>query len=223
MKTENGILISASILAADFRCLASQIISAEEAGVDVIHIDVMDGQFVPNISMGPLIVETCKKVTRLPLDVHLMIVHPEKYIDTFRSAGADKISIHVENNPVATTSLEKIRNLGAVAGLVLNPGTPASAAIPLLSEADRFLIMTVHPGFGGQKFMPEMLEKIRELSAQITALGLDKKIQVDGGINQETARLCYAAGARDFVAGNSLFNHPQGIRKGVEEIRRSIQ
>ncbi len=215
--------ISASILAADFRNLEKEVRAAESAGVDNIHIDVMDGVFVPNISMGPIIVETCRKITNLPLDVHLMIIHPEKYIDTFQQAGANRISIHIENNPIANETLERIRTLGCKAGLVLNPETVIDEIEGCIKLADFFLIMTVNPGFGGQLFMNETLEKISKLHEIIFKLGLGQFIQVDGGINANTMRACYNVGARDFVAGSSIFNHSRGIQQAILEMRESIK
>jgi ribulose-phosphate 3-epimerase len=221
--TQSKSVISASILSADFRHLEKDVLEAESAGVDHIHIDVMDGVFVPNISMGPLIVETCRKITNLPLDAHLMIINPEKYIDAFHKAGANRISIHLENNPHVNETLHRIQQLGCKAGLVINPETPLSSIGEYLAKADYFLIMTVHPGFGGQSFMHETLPKIVNLSEKLGGLGLDKIIQVDGGISAETAPDCYKAGARDFVAGKFIFNHPQGIQAGVNELRQAIK
>jgi len=215
--------ISASILAADFRNLEREVKAAESAGVDNIHVDVMDGVFVPNISMGPMIVETCKKITELPIDVHLMIINPEKYIEAFQHAGADRISIHIENNPVVNVTLKRIQALGCKAGLVINPETDLDLIEGSLIFADFFLIMTVHPGFGGQLFINETLQKIAALNEIIKQLGIAQFIQVDGGINPETLPACYHAGARDFVAGNSIFNHPRSIQEAVLELRESIK
>jgi len=223
MKNNNLFKISASILAANFRFLENEIRTAESAGVDAIHVDVMDGVFVPNISMGPMIVETCRKITSLPLDVHLMIVHPEKFINAFQSAGADSISIHIEDNPFTGESLQKIKQLGCRAGLVLNPDTPLNAIESFLSIADYFLVMTVNPGFGGQKFMESILVKISELDKQLNSIKMEKVIQVDGGINPENVLKLYQSGARDFVAGHSIFNNPLGIREGVKSLRVEIK
>jgi ribulose-phosphate 3-epimerase len=211
--------ISASILSADFRHLEKDILAAEAPGVDAIHVDVMDGVFVPNISMGPMIVETCRKITSLPIDVHLMIIHPEKYLEAFKKAGANSISIHIEDNPEVEDSLNRIQQLGCKSGLVLNPDTPIKEIDNYLSVANHFLVMTVHPGFGGQSFMNGMLEKINDLSNRLDMLGFSKTIQVDGGIHRETAMACFQAGARDFIAGNAIFNHPGGIEAGVQQIR----
>jgi ribulose-phosphate 3-epimerase len=216
-------LISASILAADFRHLEKDILAAESAGVDHIHIDVMDGVFVPNISMGPMIVETCRKITNLPLDVHLMIINPEKYIEVFQEAGANRISIHIEQNPIVNDTLQRIQKMGCTAGLVINPETPLQAIGGSIAFADFFLLMTVHPGFGGQNFMDETLPKISSLRDKLESRGDKKLIQVDGGISSQTAPACFQAGARDFVAGNSIFNHPGGILAGVKDLREAIK
>jgi ribulose-phosphate 3-epimerase len=223
MNSEMTPKISASILAADFRNLEREIQSAEAAGVDHIHVDVMDGVFVPNISMGPMIVETCRKVTSLPLDVHLMIVKPERYIEVFHQAGADRISIHIEDNPEVIETLKRIRQMKCKAGLVINPETALETIENSIEFADFFLVMTVHPGFGGQKFITETLPKITALKGKLSLLDAKKFIQVDGGINSQTARSCFQAGARDFVAGNSIFNHPRGIQQAVAEIRAALK
>jgi ribulose-phosphate 3-epimerase len=223
MKQDNPFLISASILAADFRFLEKEIKTAESAGVDAIHVDVMDGVFVPNISMGPMIVETCRKITSLPLDVHLMIIHPEKYLKSFQNAGADSISIHVEDNKVVGESLKIIKQTGCRAGLVLNPETSLHEIDNFLMLADYFLVMTVHPGFGGQKFIEESLHKIQELAEKLFSRKLAKTIQVDGGINTENISDLAVAGAHDFVAGNSIFKHPNGILAGVKSLREALK
>jgi ribulose-phosphate 3-epimerase len=223
MESKNSFKISASILAADFRHLEQDIREAEMAGVDAIHVDVMDGVFVPNISMGPMIVETCRRITSLPIDVHLMIIHPEKFIETFQKAGANSISIHIEENPLVGNSIDKIRKLGCQPGLVINPETRLDEIDDYLVAADHFLVMTVHPGFGGQTFMEGMLEKIRSLKFRLDRLHLAKIIQVDGGIDCETGLWCFKAGARDFVAGHSIFNHPEGIGAGVGAIRSMLE
>ena len=158
-----GILISSSILSADFACLAEQIHEAEAGGVDWIHIDVMDGSFVPNITMGPFIVETCRRITKLPLDVHLMIEHPERHIEDFAEPGASNLSIHIENTPHIFRTIEHIQSLGCKAGVVLNPGTPANQLEAVATLMDYVLVMTVNPGYSGQKFIPEMVKKVAQV------------------------------------------------------------
>jgi ribulose-phosphate 3-epimerase len=223
MKLDYPFLISASILAADFRYLEKEIKTAESAGVDAIHVDVMDGVFVPNISMGPMIVETCRKITSLPLDVHLMIINPEKYLTSFQNAGADSISIHIEDNKVVGESLEKIKQAGCRAGLVLNPETFLNEIDNFLTLADYFLVMTVHPGFGGQKFIEESIHKIQVLTGKLLSCDLEKTIQVDGGINTENISELANSGAHDFVVGNSIFKHPKGILAGVKSLRKALK
>lgn len=215
----NDFYLAASILSADFACLREQIQSAEDAGSDWIHIDVMDGHFVPNITMGPLVVEACRRLTRLPLDVHLMIEQPERHIEAFANAGADLISIHVEGNPNIHRTLQQIRTLGCKPGIVINPGTPAISLIPLIPQIDYVLVMTVNPGFAGQKYIPEVTPKIAEVKEYLNRYNSQALIEVDGGINTETISLAVNAGARIIVAGSSIFNHPQGIAEGIKELR----
>jgi ribulose-phosphate 3-epimerase len=205
-----NITISTSILSADFACLADQIHAVETAGADWIHIDVMDGSFVPNITMGPFIVETCRRITPLPLDVHLMIDHPERHIEAFAQAGATNLSIHIENTPHAFRTLEHIRMLGCKAGIVLNPGTPAAALAGVIPVIDFVLVMTVNPGFSGQKFIPAVVSKISQVRQLLTQQGSTASIEVDGGITAETLPLVYSAGARLIVAATAIFKYPAG-------------
>lgn len=214
-----GILISSSILSADFSRLGDQIREAEAAGVDWIHVDVMDGHFVPNLTMGPFIVEACRKITRLPLDVHLMVTNPEDLIEPFARAGANRISIQVESSPHTYRLLQQIRSLGCFSGVVINPGTPASSLEMVLHLADLVLIMTVNPGYSGQEFIPEVLPKIRKVRQMIEEQQINTLIQVDGGITEETLPLAYRAGACVFVAATSIFKHPAGIAEGIRILR----
>ena len=212
-------IISASILSADFGNLADAIRQCEQAGCDWIHVDVMDGHFVPNITMGPFIVETCKRITSLPLDVHLMIETPEKYVEPFRKAGADRLTVHIEGNPGIRATLQRICELGARPGISLNPETPVSAIEPVIDLVDLVLVMTVHPGYSGQSFMPETAEKIGEVSAMINKKGFSPLIQVDGGITSTTLPQCMKGGANTFVAATAIFKHPAGIKAGIDELR----
>jgi ribulose-phosphate 3-epimerase len=201
------ITIAPSILSADFSKLGNEVREVEQGGADWIHVDVMDGHFVPNITLGPLVVEAIRPHTKLPLDVHLMIEHPERYVVDFIRAGADFVSVHVEACTHLHRTLNLIKENGARAGVVLNPATPLSFVEYVLNaDLDLVLIMTVNPGFGGQKFIPEMLNKIRLLREKAAKLGLEAlHIEVDGGINEMTARQVVDAGANVLVAGNAVF------------------
>jgi ribulose-phosphate 3-epimerase len=200
------IRIAPSILSADFAKLGAEINDAERGGADWIHVDVMDGHFVPNITIGPLVVESIRPHTKLPLDVHLMITRPDEYIAAFAQAGADRISVQVETCQHLHRTLHLIKEQGVKAGVVLNPATSLTTIEHVLNEVDLILIMTVNPGFGGQKFIEATLPKIRALRGQLNELGLqDTYIQVDGGINIETASLVIDAGADVLVAGNAVF------------------
>jgi ribulose-phosphate 3-epimerase len=215
-------LLSASILSADFTCLGDQIKQAEQAGIDWIHVDVMDSHFVPNLTMGPFIVEACRRVTRLPLDVHLMVHNPERLLRDFASAGASILSVHVENNANVHRTLQNIRELGVKAGVVLNPGTPAGSAKSVLNLVDLVLVMSVNPGYSGQSFLPEVLSKIRIIRAWLDGMQSKTLIEVDGGMNTETLTQAFTAGAQVFVAATSIFKHPQGISAGVQSLRTCI-
>ena len=198
--------IAPSILSSDFGRLAEDLRAVEAAGADLIHVDVMDGRFVPNITIGPLVVEAVKRATSLPLDVHLMIVEPEKYIGDFAKAGAATITVHQEACPHLHRTLQQIRQSGVKPSVVLNPATPLSAIEEVLGEVDQVLLMSVNPGFGGQSFIAATVDKVRRLRALLDARGLQRvDIEVDGGINAETARQVVAAGATVLVAGNAVF------------------
>ncbi len=198
-------LIAPSILSCDFGRLAEEVQAVEMAGADWVHVDVMDGRFVPNITLGPVVVEAVKRSTKLPVDVHLMIVEPERYVADFVKAGADYLTVHVEVSPHLHRTLQQIRQAGAHPAVVLNPSTPVSALEEVLGEADMVLLMSVNPGFGGQSFIPGTLEKIRKLRKMIDERGYKTLIEVDGGINKLTAPQVIAAGADVLVAGNAVF------------------
>lgn len=217
------IILSASILsAADFSRLGDEIRSAEQAGVDMIHVDVMDGMFVPNITMGPFIVDALHKMTALPLDVHLMIEKPENHIRAFREAGASILTVHIENTPHINKILQEIHSLGSKAGIALNPGTPASSISAVIPQLDQVLVMTVNPGFSGQSFIPYTVEKIAQVHSMLTSQQSHAVIQVDGGINVQTLPLVVKAGARSIVAATAIFKHPQGIAAGVQTLRHCV-
>ena len=199
------LMIAPSILSADFARLGEEIAAVEQAGAEVIHIDVMDGHFVPNITIGPLVVRAVRKVTKLPLDVHLMIENPDRYLDDFAEAGADWITVHVETGYHLHRTVGRIRDLGKKAGVVLNPSTPLSTLDYILEEIDLVMLMSVNPGFGGQSFIPSTLGKIRALKTMIEARGLEVGIEIDGGITPATIGPVHAAGANIFVAGSAVF------------------
>lgn len=199
------IKIAPSILSADFARLAEEIQEVERAGADLLHVDVMDGHFVPNITLGAPIVRSIRKITRLPLDCHLMIEQPQRYVESFVDAGADMISIHVEAEPHLHRALDLIRRSGAKAGVAINPATSASAVSEILENCDYLLVMTVNPGFGGQKFIESVVPKLRRLRETIISRKADVRLQVDGGIDATTASAVSAAGAEWLVAGSAIF------------------
>ncbi len=216
------ILLSASILSADFARLGEEIDAAEAGGVDWIHVDVMDGQFVPNLSMGPFVVETCRRISKLPLDVHLMIETPDRIVPAFARAGASILSVHIENTPHIHRVLSEIHAAGCKAGVVLNPGTPAHSISAVLPLVDQVLVMTVDPGYSGQAFQPETVAKIAEVRQMLDQIQSPAVLQVDGGITPETLPQVYAAGARCCVAATAIFKHPAGISAGIQALRRAI-
>ncbi len=213
------LLVAPSILAADFSRLGEDIRRVEAAGADVLHVDVMDGHFVPNISLGPPVVAGLRGCTKLPFDVHLMISDPGRYVEAFAAAGADHLTIHVEIEGAVGAVLERIAQLGCSAGLCLRPATPVAALEPYLDLLDLVLVMTVEPGFGGQAFRDDMLPKIRELRSMAARSRRPFHIEVDGGIAAATAPLVVAAGANLLVAGTSVFRHPGGAAAAIAELR----
>ncbi|MDC2864749.1 MULTISPECIES: ribulose-phosphate 3-epimerase [unclassified Bacillus (in: firmicutes)] len=200
------IKIAPSILSADFSRLGEEIKDVEKGGADYIHVDVMDGHFVPNITIGPLIVEAIRPITSLPLDVHLMIENPDQYIEAFAKAGADIITVHVEACPHLHRTIQLIKSQGIKAGVVLNPHTPVSMIEHVLEDIDMVLLMTVNPGFGGQKFIHSVLPKVKQVADMIRERNLEVEIEIDGGVNVETAKLCVEAGANVLVAGSAVYN-----------------
>ena len=214
--------IAPSILSADFTRLGEEIKAVEEAGADYIHIDVMDGHFVPNITVGPMIVKAARKATDLPLDVHLMIESPEMYIDDFVKVGSDLITVHVETVTHLHRLLEVIRDAGVKAGAALNPATPLSSIDYVLRHLDMVVLMTVNPGFGGQSFIPEVLPKISELKKIIVQKGIEVDIEVDGGINVKNIAQAAQAGANVFVAGNAIFGS-QNYAETISMLRENIE
>ena len=219
----NPIKIAPSILSADFTRLGEHVHEAAKAGADVIHVDVMDGRFVPNITMGPLVVKALRRITDLPLDVHLMIVEPEKYVEAFAEAGADTLTVHVEASPHLHRTLQHIRSLNVRPAVALNPHTPVLMIEHVYDLLDQVLVMTVNPGFGGQQFIPATLAKIREVRRQAQARGLSLDIQVDGGIGPDTVGQVVQAGANVLVAGNAIFGAPEGVAAAIQAIRQGAQ
>lgn len=217
------IRIAASILSADFTRLGDQIKEAEAAGADYIHIDVMDGRFVPNITMGPMVVQAARRATSLPLDVHLMIVEPEKHIEAFAEAGANLITVHVEACPNLHRVLQMIQQAGARPSVVLNPHTPAVMIKEVLAYVDMVLVMTVNPGYGGQKLIPETLVKLREIREMVRALGRPVDLEVDGGVDEVTAPQLVSQGANVLVAGTAVFGYPGGVTAGISALRKALQ
>ena len=199
------IRIAPSILSADFGRLAEEVRAIEVAGADFVHVDVMDGRFVPNITIGPLVVEAVRKVTKLPIDVHLMIVEPERYVEAFAKAGADLVSVHAEVSPHLHRTLQAIRAAGARPAVALNPSTPLSAIEWVIGDCEMVLVMTVNPGFGGQRYIEACTDKIRQLRALADARNPSLEIEVDGGVKPETAALVAGAGANVLVAGTAVF------------------
>ncbi|MCY9032455.1 ribulose-phosphate 3-epimerase [Bacillus inaquosorum] len=215
------IKVAPSILSADFAALGNEIKDVEKGGADCIHIDVMDGHFVPNITIGPLIVEAVRPVTDLPLDVHLMIEEPDRYIPDFAKAGADILSVHAEACPHLHRTIQLIKEQGVKAGVVLNPHTPVQVIEHVFDDLDLVLLMTVNPGFGGQKFIHSVLPKIKEVKRMADERGKkDLLIEVDGGVNKETAPLVIEAGANLLVAGSAVYGQPDR-KKAISEIRGS--
>ena len=216
--------IAPSILASDFGRLAEQVVEAEEAGVDWIHVDVMDGHFVPNITIGPAITAAVRRATRLPVDVHLMIEAPDRYIQSFADAGADYLTVHQEACPHLHRTLQCIRDAGVRTGVAINPATPVESLAPILPEIDLLLVMSVNPGFGGQAFIPSALDKLARARELLDACGgEDTALEVDGGIDATTAPGVAAAGADVLVAGSAIYGHPGGVASGVSAIRRAVE
>lgn len=217
--TDRELLVAPSILSADFGRLAEEVRAAESAGADWIHIDVMDGRFVPNITVGPQVVRAIRGITRLTLDVHLMIVEPDKYLDEFAHAGADLMSVHVETCPHLYRTLQHIHQLGKKAGVVLNPSTSEEALRYVMGVADLILVMSVNPGFGGQEFLPDVLPKVRTVRQMIDKEKRPIHLEIDGGISHETAASAASAGARVLVAGTAIFRQPN-YSEAIANVRR---
>ena len=222
METD-AVKLAPSILAADFARLGEQVVEAERAGADRIHVDVMDGHFVPNISMGAPIVQSLRRVTRLPLEIHLMISDPDAFLDEFVEAGADAFLVHWEGNRNLHRTVQRIKALGKRAGVAINPATPAAALEEILQDVEQVLIMTVNPGFGHQHFLPTTLQKIRRIRQRIEQMTSGCDVEVDGGIDADTAPLAVAAGANVLVAGTAIFAESGEVAAAMDRLRASIK
>ncbi|MDR1701302.1 MAG: ribulose-phosphate 3-epimerase [Sporomusaceae bacterium] len=215
-KLKNQVQIAPSILSADFSRLGEEIIRADQAGADLIHLDIMDGHFVPNLTFGPPVVAAVRQVTKLPFDVHLMVENPQDLLEPFAASGADLLTVHAESSPHLNRLLSKIKELGLRAGIALNPSTPLAAVEEVLDLADMVLLMSVNPGFGGQKFIAGTVEKVRRLRKMIAGRSID--IEIDGGVNKETAAPLIAAGANILVAGSAVYG-ASDLKKAIAALR----
>ncbi|TVP43131.1 MAG: ribulose-phosphate 3-epimerase [Gemmatimonadales bacterium] len=216
-------ILAPSILSADFGRLAEDVKKVEEAGADWIHVDVMDGHFVPNLTIGPAVTEAVRRITLLPIDVHLMIESPERFVEAFAGAGADRITVHQEVCPHLNRVMDQIREAGALPGVALNPSTPVSTLSEVVGDLDLLLIMTVNPGFGGQSFLTSSLGKVARARALLDQRGTGRAhLQVDGGVDDSTIGLCAEAGADSFVAGSAVYGHADGAQAGVAALRKAL-
>lgn len=219
----DSVCLAPSLLAADFGCLADAVKSLEGSGTERLHVDVMDGVFVPNFTFGTDTVRALRSITDLPLELHLMIVEPERHLETFVAAGADGITVHYEASPHLHRTLTRIRELDCRAGAAINPSTPASCLDDVLEICDLALVMTIDPGFGGQRLIPRMLSKVERVRAEIDRQGLATDVEVDGGVDASNARACVDAGANVLVAGSAVFSHPSGPAAGGRAILDSTR
>ena len=223
MKTAGDIVkLAPSILAADFARLGEQVADAEKAGADRIHVDVMDGHFVPNLSMGAPVVQSLRRVTSLPLETHMMITNPDLFLEEFVAAGSDSFLVHWEGNCNLDRTVRRIKELGKRAGVAINPATPASVLEEILPEVDLVLVMTVNPGFGHQHFLRSTLSKIQRVRQMVERMKLNCEVEVDGGVDEETAPLAAEAGADVFVAGSSVFGNKAGVTAAMDRLRTNI-
>ena len=223
MVSSSGVKIAPSILSADFSNLGEQVAEAAKGGADMVHIDVMDGQFVPTITLGPQMVDALRPWTDIPFDLHLMIAEPGRFVADFASAGADIITVHAEACTHLHRTIHQIKELGKKAGVAINPATPISAIEDLLPDLDQVLVMTVNPGFGGQSFISSMIAKIERIRGAINGAGLRSDLEVDGGINLGTAKTAVDAGANILVAGSAVYNDTTSVAEAIEKLRESLE
>ncbi|MGH2633380.1 MAG: ribulose-phosphate 3-epimerase [Tepidiformaceae bacterium] len=216
-----SIKLSPSILTADFARLAEEVRAAEAAGVEMLHLDIMDGRFVPNITFGPALVRSLRKVTNLPFDIHLMVVEPERQIEAFAEA-ADTINVHIEASPHINRTLDAIHKLGKRAGVCLNPGTPIAAIEESLGDVDQVMVMTINPGWGGQQMLPAQLEKARRIRALLDGMGSRADVEIDGGVKVANALQCAQSGASILVCGSSVYNAERGVGESVAALRAAL-
>jgi ribulose-phosphate 3-epimerase len=223
VKTEgDAVKLAPSILAADFARLGEQVAEAEKAGADRIHVDVMDGHFVPNLSMGAPVVQSLRRITKLPLETHMMITNPDLFLEEFAAAGSDSFLVHWEGNCNLDRTVRRIKELGKRAGVVINPATPAAVLEEILPEVDQVLVMTVNPGFGHQHFLGSTLPKIERVRQMVERMKLSCEVEVDGGVDEETAPLAAEAGADVFVAGSSIFGNKAGVAAAMGRLKTNI-
>ena len=223
MAADRHIKIAPSILSADFSRLGEQVKEASDGGADAIHVDIMDGQFVPNLTMGPLVVEAIRPWTTLPLDVHMMVTAPDRFISSFVEAGADIITVHAEACTHLHRVVQQVRDSGAKVGVAINPATPVAAVEQVLADLDQVLVMTVNPGFGGQVFIESVVDKVRRLRELLDRREIPADLEVDGGINSDTARTAVDAGADILVAGSAVYNKRSSVADAISDIRASIK
>lgn len=218
----NIVQIAASILAADFARLGEQVKEADEGGAGLIHVDVMDGHFVPNLTLGAVVIEGIRRSTKLPLDVHVMVLEPDHLLADFATAGANRITVHVEACKNLHRTLQAIKALGCGAGVALNPHTPASALSEVIHMLDVIIVMSVNPGYGGQAFLPEVLPKTRQLRQMIKDSGRAIDLEIDGGVNTETAPICVQAGVNVLIAGSSVYSSKFSVEAGIEALKKAV-
>jgi ribulose-phosphate 3-epimerase len=216
-----NVRLAPSILTADFGRLADEVRAAEEGGADLLHLDVMDGRFVPNITFGPVVIQTLRRLTSLPFDIHLMIEEPERYLDVFAD-GADTVNVHVEATGHVNRTIDSIKKLGVRAGVCINPGTPLAAIEESLGDVDQVMVMTINPGWGGQQMIPSQLEKVKRIRASLDGIGSSASLEIDGGVKVGNVQLCAEAGADVLVCGSSVYNDQHTVAENLRSLRQAL-